>query len=236
MKKPFDWHLLGMMGLLPLGHNSHWLLYPLGVEWTLVYEIFFYFVCAFFANRFLRRALPVFLLLWLVIIGVASVVYRHHTFTDPNFVEIWFSPFDIVFIGGALGFYVYRVLPPFKWSWMLPCVVLAALLFIVSESGLNGQGIGHLARKFRMNPVYPSLLVYTLAILLILVSWLAAEKNRPRYSRPSVLERFGDYSYALYLIHVPVITSFYLETTSFHGNYNALATLAFFSALRPPRK
>jgi len=227
----FHWNLARLLCLYPLGKDPEGLYYPLGVEWTLIYEIFFYFVCAFFANRFLRRAFPGFLLLWLVIIGVAAIFYRNHDYTLPNFTEIWFSTNNILFIGGALGFYLYRVLPPFKWLWTFPCFVFAIPVFVMAEHEINRAGILRLLHRIGMDVTYPSLLFYTLGFLLILVPWLAAEKNRPKSRRLLVLEKLGDYSYALYLVHVPVILYIYMAAKANHPNHNALACLALSCAL-----
>ena len=52
--------LLSGLSLLPAG-AKHPGRYPLGIEWTLIYEIFFYAVCSVFATRRLRRYFPHFL-------------------------------------------------------------------------------------------------------------------------------------------------------------------------------
>jgi exopolysaccharide production protein ExoZ len=56
----------------------------LGIEWSLVYEIFFYFVCSAFAFGQMRRLFPAFLAAWGIAIIVGQSAFCTRTLMIPQ--------------------------------------------------------------------------------------------------------------------------------------------------------
>lgn len=185
--------------LLPVGGRAA---YPLSVEWTLIYEVFFYFVCAAFAIGALHRLFPAFLACWGAAIAVANVRYGHPNVILPTAGQIPFSLFNLLFIMGGLGYYAFKRLDSTARVRRLLLGVAGAGLVInycrgASEIvGYSGLGLS-----------------FTAAIL-----WGALGDRRDRPAPAGTfLETLGDASYGLYLVHVPIVTIFFVLATQKTG-------------------
>jgi peptidoglycan/LPS O-acetylase OafA/YrhL len=177
---PMSWRALT---LLPFGRVP----YPLGIEWSLVYEIFFYVVVALLAlprrRIFARTAFG----LWAALTVVASIEGTNTHFF-PTFANIGLSLFNLCFIGGALAYEFRDALG--RRPILLAGVALAGLvgMFPIDMSG----------RQFLMLPLATTGIVA-----------LAARdggQGRPVAWWRAQLVRGGDWSYGLYLLHIPIIT------------------------------
>jgi len=179
------------MSLLPLGHNNS---YPINVEWTLIYEIFFYVVCSFFANDRLKQYYPHFLVSWLVLILISN--YLLHASSDllPTYRTIATSMFNGYFISGSLAYYAYLRTRSVRDTVSVSIAVVSVAIIIAL-----GRGHGEHALVGRS----PSPLLMLCFALII----FAAAKLRAgaMLSGDSFVVKLGDYSYGLYLVHVPVI-------------------------------
>lgn len=172
------------LSLLPLGDVR----YPLGgVEWSLVYEVFFYALLTLIALVPRRNAREWAMVGWLVVIVTAAIVAPGRaTKLLPTASTILFSAFNLPFILGVLGY-----------SWfsrearlpLLPLAILVPLgLLAANRTPPSELQLGFLAVAFAS---------------LVLV---AAELSRRRdASKRNPLVKLGDWSYGLYLVHVPVI-------------------------------
>jgi peptidoglycan/LPS O-acetylase OafA/YrhL len=171
-----------MLTLLPLGPGPG---YKLGIEWTLVYEIWYYLVCALFANRMLSRYYKHFLLAWLVFVLAFnfSTVFASPTF--PTMLNIWPSLWNISFIAGGLLFHAVRE----KNFGFNKAVFIFSCLACMLCYEFHVMGHGYLIPQ-----AMEACLLVCLAIFL------------ERYgASPKILSMFGDYSYSLYLIHTSII-------------------------------
>jgi len=175
---------LPALTLLPVGGAD----YPLGgVEWSLVYEVFFYALLAAVALVPARNAREWAMLLWLAAIAMMGAFgsTRATSFT-PTIATIAFSAFNLPFIAGVLGYSWFRRvdrLPLAPLICAVPLALFGAYRAGVAEIQLGFQAVGFAA--------------------LVLV---AAELSRRQdASRANPLVKLGDWSYALYLVHVPVI-------------------------------
>ena len=167
------------MTLLPLGEMSR----PLGVEWTLLYEVFFYMVCTLLCVW--RRAhLPV-MVVWLVVVAIAVFFYRQFgTTMQPTFAEIPFSAMNVAFICGGLAGHLNRRLtrldPWALWLGGLALIMLAKPVATGPDMFLTAPGIAcvilALVRGHRANARPPGLFMRALFLL-------------------------GECSYGLYLAH-----------------------------------
>jgi exopolysaccharide production protein ExoZ len=182
--KPFAPRLLPALTLLPVGGAD----YPLtGVEWSLVYEVFFYTLLAAVALIPARNAREWAMVVWVcAIVGRGLFGERTSSFL-PTFSSIPFSAYNLPFIAGVLGYSWFRRvarLPIVPLVCTIPLALVAAdRAALPNEVGLAFQAAGFGA--------------------LVL---LAAEISRRHDASPSnPLVRLGDWSYGIYLMHVVVI-------------------------------
>ncbi len=131
----FAWNRGTIFGLtlLPLGAVPR----PLSVEWTLVYEVFFYALIALLWTFRSNRILGGFCLAWAAAITVGVVVAPSWgTSLTPTFPNIALSAYNYAFIGGVLAFYVHRrlSLPVVRTLFTLvPGLAIAGEFFLHTE-------------------------------------------------------------------------------------------------------
>lgn len=167
--------------LLPLGAMHR----PLGVEWTLLYEVFFYLVCT--SLCFVRRGHATFFMIWTILVLLAAFVFAQFGTTfQPTILQIPFSLWNLGFLGGAfLGMYRSRL------GWLKPevCLILAGPTVLLGELVHSG----------------PRILFAVLALCLITQAAVSVASTKSRTTRMGTaacaLVLVGEYSYGLYLAH-----------------------------------
>lgn len=172
-----------VLSLLPFGMGKS---YKLGIEWTLVYEIWYYFICALFCRPKWNKYFPAFLLAWIFAVIIHDTVAFSAPKPLPNVFSIWLSIWNYSFILGALTFYyIQRRHEPETIAWagqvMFGTVCVMSVLYMQAYSVLYLLGL----------------------ISCVLIYWLIRLESRIR--SPKLLAQLGDYSYALYLIHSTII-------------------------------
>ncbi|MEH1934004.1 MAG: acyltransferase [Nostoc sp.] len=180
--------------LLPLGE----LQYPVGIEWTLIYEVFFYFICSFFTTRILKRFYLFFLILWLNIIIIGYFIFHTPTLLKPDISSIFLSSFNLLFISGGIAYFIAKKIENpnkiYDYFWMIIafCLLLLSNISpsILFKNLMLGTGFSLIIVIRYLRDKYPNKKKNLLFIEKII----------------SLGERFGDYSYGLYLVHVPIIT------------------------------
>lgn len=172
-----------VLSLLPFGMGKS---YKLGIEWTLVYEIWYYFICAFFCRPGWNKRFPAFLLAWLFVQVMVDTLAFTPPKPVPNVLQVWFAIWNYSFIMGALTFYyLQRRQEPETMSWAGH--VLFASICAISALYMKSYSV-----------------LYFLALVsCVLVDWLIRLESRVR--APKLMAQLGDYSYALYLVHSNVI-------------------------------
>jgi peptidoglycan/LPS O-acetylase OafA/YrhL len=170
--------------LLPLGGGDS----PIGgVEWSLVYEVFFYTLLAVIAKIPLRNAREWAMLAWLV--AIAALTRNgpvHATSFGPTFATIAFSAFNLPFIAGVLAY---------SWFGRTERLPVAALVIAVPLALVAAERAGSTELQLAFQAAG-----FAAAVL------IAAELSRRRdVASSNPLVRLGDWSYGLYLVHVPVI-------------------------------
>lgn len=177
--EPFPFDPIGA-SLVPAGERF----YALRVEWTLLFEVTFY--VALFAvslagwTRWLERGV----LTWLTLLLACSVVFPgwNHEATPPAY-RLPLLPACTGFAAGLLIPAALRMGSIPRWTFA------AALLLALVSVGL---------------PIGDSRFVSGILAALMVAGILRSE---PRVARPALdpLKKVGDWSYALYLCHVPII-------------------------------
>jgi len=181
---PLDFDdLFAVLSLLPFGMGKS---YKLGIEWTLVYEIWYYFICAVFCGPRLKRYFPGFLIAWLFGVVFTDIYAFQIPQPVPNLRTVWFAIWNYSFIMGALTYYyLQRKAEPATMIW----AGYVALASTAAFSFLHGRAYS---------------ILYWLGILsCLLIDWLIRLESR--FRAPRFLATLGDYSYTLYLIHSNII-------------------------------
>jgi exopolysaccharide production protein ExoZ len=200
LRPSFDWYLLTLYPMGPIPAAA------LKVEWTLVYEMFFYVVtmllCAL-PNQTIRKTAVA---AWAVVIVAANVDFPgDYAAIAPTVEQIGFSYFNLVFIAGMVVW----------WTRDQAARIPTFAVLVVGLICLTSYAWGL--------PWLTSTIITTLGASSVL---LAASKDTvtKMFARRSPLVVGGDASYGLYLIHIPVITQF-LGATGVSGWTGAACAL-----------
>jgi len=176
-------NLARALTLLPFGPIA----YPLAVEWSLVYEVFFYFLVAAAALAGWKRVRDWFCALWLAAILIDCLAPPPHaTAFLPTLGQIALSAFDLPFIIGIIVHRVHLRVPGAARHIALafaPTLLIASALVARTETALLLQGLGFGA----------------------LVLWAVLRDQLRRLDDSNPLSKLGDWSYGLYLTHVAAI-------------------------------
>lgn len=193
--------LIKSLTLLPFGYIQ----YPLNVEWTLIYEIFFYFICSFFAKNKSKKYYPYFLLIWFVIIVLSNTLLKIPSDFLPTFSTIFTSMYNGYFILGSFTYYIYKKIDfKHKFTYYILLVFgISSVCLVEYYSKINLFMSQYKSYAFMISL---SLIIYTVAKLKININ---SKIN-------SFIIQVGNYSYAIYLIHVPVI--YIIFTVVFRNN------------------
>jgi peptidoglycan/LPS O-acetylase OafA/YrhL len=170
--------------LLPLGDVPR----PLGsIEWTLVYEVFFYALIALLWIARSNRILAGFCLLWAAAITITAVVQPSWgAGYTPTLTRIGMSAYNYAFIGGVFAFFLHR---RFDLRWA------RALVALVPGFAIGGEFFAQTEWK---------LLCVSLAAF-CLVTGIARIALARDAKKDGLLTQLGDASYGLYLMHNAVI-------------------------------
>lgn len=156
------------------------------VTWTLSYEIFFYLM---FALLIISKKL------WVVPFGILIVSFYNifiiKSGSELTYFNFIFSGFNFEFVLGCLIFQFYEKL---KLSKALSLLLLSIAVGIILYLGYEVSDIDS----------YQRILTFGLPSGIILLTLLNLEKQGA-ISFPKLFIMLGDSSYALYLIHFPMM-------------------------------
>lgn len=182
----FHWEPANILSAYLLVQVTDNLSLPLQVAWTLFYEVAFY--AAFTVLIFNRAAGVALFAVWLAAISIAGLL----GYTQMGLLHMW----NVSFFTGMAVFALARRLDS---RWGLPVLGAGIALLI----GLLLAGFGASLRQTQASPL--SVLLLTLPFGMILLGAALAE---PRFGwrAPKWLLLIGAASYAIYLVHSPVIS------------------------------
>jgi peptidoglycan/LPS O-acetylase OafA/YrhL len=167
--------------LIPAGQRS----YYLGLEWTLVFECTYYLALFLIALLGWHHYLNSIALFWLLMIAATSYFFWSN---DSNVLfpvySIWLSAANVAFIGGLLIPWLRRTPIPVGTGVLALCILI--LVTLPANLTIDRWIAGVVATLFVLDVVRVQ--VPQRALL--------------------GLPKLGDWSYALYLCHVPLILSF----------------------------
>ncbi|HWA44312.1 MAG TPA: acyltransferase [Hypericibacter adhaerens] len=170
--------------LLPSGSLSPMLQVP---YWSLIYEIVFYFLLFLAIALKLRPAIQTaFMLVWALLILMAPALsVRSDFWASAGAGTILFSPFNLYFIGGFLLCGALQHGRRFALALWLAMILVESLWR------------GAVMNEFHIRLILCGGAGLALASLLPWIPW------------PRLLARIGDWSYGLYLVHLPIIVALY---------------------------
>jgi len=190
---PFSFDLLSMT-LAPVGLRSFSLG---GIEWTLVFEVSYYTALFILACARLQRHLNLVAAIWIGAI-IAS------TLLMPSLGNRLYLPAHLLFLAPAnLAFACGLLLPSAIARGYLPrastlLIIPVALSYDYVDLGTSRMLSGVAA--------------------LCLVGWAAQTEQLPKFPGSKLLFLLGEWSYALYLCHVPILkTVAFLWPQPIHG-------------------
>ena len=162
--------------------------FPLGIEWTLLYEISFYVIVLVVSMCRQLRFLPHLAIAWLAVILWASGAHPEWEtgYTSPSLLTLPFFGINAGFIFGIIANRMRSRIHP------LIAIPVGALLLISVPLWPN---------RFAM-------IETSAGLAAIVIGIIALERIRGLAELP-MLKRLGDWSYAIYLAHVPVIVGTY---------------------------
>lgn len=182
---------LKAMSLLPFGSIP----YPLSVEWSLVYEMFFYWVVfgiCFFSNERTRQWL---LGGWLVFLIACALVIPQATVSLPTVNQVALSAISLPFVFGALSRIFFE---RFKHRLTLNIKVFVNLLALSVVSLL-------VANLVDTSPI--AYLFWGLGFSVI--TFIAAIHSQGKGNAAlRLLGKWGDCSYGTYLIHFQAVGAY----------------------------
>lgn len=177
---------LRALSLVPIGENGN---YRLSVEWTLVFELFYYVVLYGLALLGLAKRLEAFAALWLgvIVAAVALMPSVTQNVLTPHVLQIPFLAANAAFAAGLLIPALVRR-GAFQPALAVPAFALAAVSMSVDLA--LGRVLGGLA-----------------AVVFVGLAVATQDRNLPDNLAARAATKLGDWSYALYLAHVPVLVA-----------------------------
>ncbi len=187
--------IIKALSLLPFGSTP----YFLNVEWTLIYEMFFICLCSVLVNIQKEKYYYVFCFIWLGIILTYNILLSGRSEFLPTFGSIFTSFYNIFFIFGSFAYFLYdRIKLKSKVAIYASLILSISLIYFIEYYSKD-------------NFLLANYKIYIFMILIGLIVFLVAQIKIQNYTKiVKLLIELGNCSYGIYLIHVPVISIFFV--------------------------
>ena len=96
-----DWRIFL---LIPIGPEFY---RPLHVEWTLIFEMAYYVILAFFCLNIFRRLLPAFYFIWFILLAYLFLSGKGPNTILPDGLDIYLPAWNMAFIAGGFSWFLY---------------------------------------------------------------------------------------------------------------------------------
>jgi peptidoglycan/LPS O-acetylase OafA/YrhL len=177
------------------------------VTWTLVFEMYFYCVFAIALAWRARFLVPI-LAIWGAAIVVASFALAN---MDGAYANFFSRPLAFEFLlGAAVGGFARRRIPTGS-AIALVAVGVACCSFAAVTVATGSSAFPDGWRR----------VAFAVPAALIVLGLVAIERERGSFVAPA-LERLGDTSYAMYLLHVPLLAALGLAVQRTHPEGRAV--------------
>ena len=178
--------------------------YPLGIEWTLLYETTFYVLVTVAIALSLPRFLPHLAVVWLLVLAITPWLAPQLVpdYTHPNLLMMGFLGINAGFVFGIIGSRLVQCISP-----LLAMIVGLAVLVVADRI-----------------PSHWAMLETCFGVAAIVFAVIALERQS-RLPSWTLLRKCGDWSYAMYLVHVPLIVGVYRLLPNQSGGVLLLASL-----------
>lgn len=182
------------------------------VGWTLIHELWFYFVFG------IILVFPRILSVPLLLIWAGFIVFSYFSpiFAMNEWVSLFTHPLSIEFIAGALcGIFLAKS----KFGFSKSLIMFSIAITIVLMTKIDGNGGEFFAARTGRA------LYFTLPFVFLILGIVSLEKEHGHF--PKFLSKIGDWSYSLYLLHVPVFAAFVRLFAPFSDPNSVLDNIAF---------
>lgn len=177
---PLDWRILL---LIPIGAEPY---RPLHVEWTLVFEVAYYLILALFCVSIFRKYLVSFYIIWLGFLAYLFLTGGTPGTILPSGFEIYLSSWNMAFIAGGLSWVLYdRNWMDWRLGFLGFVLILLCTIHVMATAFLAPAGVA-----------------------LVIAYFAKVEQEGKMGFHSNILETLGSWSYAMYLIHVPIMRIF----------------------------
>jgi peptidoglycan/LPS O-acetylase OafA/YrhL len=162
------------------------------VGWTLIHELWFYFIFCFilFAPK---RWMPAILVAWALVVAFGSLAAQNPT----PFIAIILHPLTLEFIMGAGVAIIIKNRKELPYGDV--AAILGAVMLFFSFARVAGFAQDFFALK------WDRVFYFGLPSAILLYGMVVMELDGAKAKKPLV--HLGNWSYALYLIHVPVFAA-----------------------------
>ncbi|WP_279477874.1 acyltransferase [Aureimonas sp. SK2] len=172
------------LSLVPVGTNAN---YRLAVEWTLVFEVFFYVVLFLIAVAGWTRHLNAIAVVWLML-AVGGALFAPE---QQARLVLWI--YEMPFVAASAAFAGGLLIPSLARRHTFQ-PALAAVAVALSAIAAQADGLG-----------VPRLFASAAAVVLVGLAMSPEFRGERDTVFTRIATKLGDWSYALYLCHVPVI-------------------------------
>ncbi len=166
--------------LIPAGN----IFYSLNVEWTLVHEMFFYIIIFSFIYLNIQKFLPLFGFFWIIVL-IARYGNEMPRIGQANVAEIFYLTANAGFSAGLIISTIVKRIPRMPLPFVLLFLISIPVTFWV--------------------PAYYARITSGIGSAFLIAAALQSPAPIFNGTTARIFKSFGDWSYAMYLIHVPVI-------------------------------